>query len=277
LSATLVYLSGALGDVLLSTPALAALRAVTVGRVQLVAPRALAQLFPQLADEFINIDSARAAALFGPDAADMLQAAGSTTAIVFEPPASALPRNLRRVPRLMVHAIDATPRHCVCHHYSRFVYERLCAALGCTPPFAIPQPHACAPAAPPVAPFAVVHPGSGAPRKSAPARILADACRELQDDHAWSWQLIAGEADTAAARRFCQDATLPVTVVAAPPLPELAWYLQHAQAYVGNDAGVSHLAGIAGARGVVFFGPTDPQIWRPLGSSLVVRRFEQEF
>lgn len=276
LAATLVYLSGALGDVLLSTPALAALRAVTAGNIQLVAPRALAQLFPQLADEFINIDSARAAALFAPDAAEMLEAARITTAIVFEPPASALPRNLRRVPQLVVHAIDATPRQCVGRHYGRFVFERLCAALACAPVFTVPLPRMVAPATPPAAPFAVVHPGSGAPRKSAPARLLANACRELQGAHTWSWLLIAGEADMTAAQRFGQDANLPLTIVAAPPLPELAWYLHHAQAYVGNDTGVSHLAGMAGARGVVFFGPTDPRIWRPLGTGLVVRRFGQE-
>ena len=61
MAATLVYLSGALGDLLLSTPALAAVRHACAGStVQLVAPRALAQLYPQLADTFIDSDSARA-------------------------------------------------------------------------------------------------------------------------------------------------------------------------------------------------------------------------
>ena len=44
--------------------------------------------------------------------------------------------------------------------------------------------------------------------------------------------------------------------------------LQMARAYVGNDSGISHLAGAAGTSGIVFFGPTKSAIWRPLGSGL---------
>jgi len=274
LSATLVYLSGALGDLLLSTPALAAIRHVCAGTaLQFVAPRALAQLYPQLADTFIDIDSAHAAALFGPDAAAMLHAAQIATAIVFAPPASALVRNLCQIPQLTVHAIDVTPRLCVAQHYSQFVHDRLCAALGCALPFGIPQPCATAPSSPAAQPFAVVHPGSGAPRKTAAPTLLAAACHDLQGKQDWQWLLVGGEADAQAVRAFRAEFSRPVAVVTNPTLPELAWYLNHAQAYVGNDSGVSHLAGIVGARGTVFFGPTDPQVWRPLGTTLAVRRF----
>lgn len=271
---TLVYLSGALGDLLLSTPALAAVRHVCAGStVQLVAPRALAQLYPQLADTFIDSDSARAAALFGPDAAAMLHAAKVVTAIVFEPPASALARNLRQVPNLVVHAVDATPQQCVAQHYSQFVHARLCAVLGDSLPFVIPQPRAVAPQPPPVVPFAVVHPGSGAPRKTAPAHMLATMCHDLHGTHDWQWLIVGGEADGQAVRAFRAAFSRPATVVTNPALPELAWYLRHAQAYVGNDSGVSHLAGIVGARGAVLFGPTDPQIWCPLGATLSIQHF----
>ncbi len=43
--------------------------------------------------------------------------------------------------------------------------------------------------------------------------------------------------------------------------------------YVGNDSGISHLAGILGCQGAVLFGPTDPSIWRPQGNALDVVRF----
>ena len=46
--------------------------------------------------------------------------------------------------------------------------------------------------------------------------------------------------------------------------------LSRADLYVGNDSGVSHLAGAMGARGVVIFGPTCPEQWRPLGGALTV-------
>jgi heptosyltransferase III len=41
--------------------------------------------------------------------------------------------------------------------------------------------------------------------------------------------------------------------------------------FVGNDSGISHLAAAAGAPGVVIFGPTNLERWRPLGRTTVMR------
>jgi ADP-heptose:LPS heptosyltransferase len=42
--------------------------------------------------------------------------------------------------------------------------------------------------------------------------------------------------------------------------------------FVGNDSGVSHLAAATGTPGVVIFGPTSPDRWRPLGDIAVIAR-----
>ena len=55
-------------------------------------------------------------------------------------------------------------------------------------------------------------------------------------------------------------------------LLQVAALLSQADFYLGNDSGVSHLAGAVGARGVVLFGPTLPQQWRPLGGNLSIIR-----
>jgi heptosyltransferase-3 len=56
-------------------------------------------------------------------------------------------------------------------------------------------------------------------------------------------------------------------------LGEVAAIARMARAFVGNDSGVSHLAAAAGGgRGVVLFGPTDPERWRPLGAVRIIRR-----
>ncbi len=47
-----------------------------------------------------------------------------------------------------------------------------------------------------------------------------------------------------------------------------------AAAFLGNDSGPAHLAGLLGLKGVVLFGPSDPLIWRPFGGTLVVRGFD---
>jgi ADP-heptose:LPS heptosyltransferase len=49
------------------------------------------------------------------------------------------------------------------------------------------------------------------------------------------------------------------------PLSTVAGLARLAAGFVGNDSGVSHLAAAAGAPGVVIFGSTDPERWRPLG------------
>ncbi len=56
-------------------------------------------------------------------------------------------------------------------------------------------------------------------------------------------------------------------------LAQVASILSRATLYIGNDSGVSHLAGAVGARGVAIFGPTRPDQWRPLGGAITVVRY----
>jgi heptosyltransferase-2 len=56
------------------------------------------------------------------------------------------------------------------------------------------------------------------------------------------------------------------------PLPDLAALLARAALFVGHDSGVAHLAGAVDAPGVVLFGPTEPERWRPLGRRMVTLR-----
>ncbi len=55
-------------------------------------------------------------------------------------------------------------------------------------------------------------------------------------------------------------------------LAQVASILSRATLYIGNDSGVSHLAGAVGARGLAIFGPTRPEQWRPLGRAITVVR-----
>jgi hypothetical protein len=49
--------------------------------------------------------------------------------------------------------------------------------------------------------------------------------------------------------------------------------LASAPRYVGNDSGVSHLAGAVARQGVVLFGPTRAARWRPRGGGLRALEF----
>ena len=55
-------------------------------------------------------------------------------------------------------------------------------------------------------------------------------------------------------------------------LVDLAAVLSRAALYVGNDSGVSHLAGAVGTAGAALYGPTDPRRWGPLSTRMVALR-----
>jgi ADP-heptose:LPS heptosyltransferase len=112
----------------------------------------------------------------------------------------------------------------------------------------------------------LIHSGSGSPAKNWPAERFAAVIRALRRPV----RLIVGEADQSAA------AHLAGPRLDHPSLEELAARLAGCHAYLGNDSGVSHLAGLCGARSVVMFGPTDPAVWRPIGPSVKVFSFETD-
>jgi ADP-heptose:LPS heptosyltransferase len=47
------------------------------------------------------------------------------------------------------------------------------------------------------------------------------------------------------------------------PLAELARELQQCTAFVGHDSGISHLAAAVGLPGLILWGDTMEEIWRP--------------
>ena len=115
----------------------------------------------------------------------------------------------------------------------------------------------------------VVHPGSGSPAKNWPATRFAEVIAALNAPV----RLIVGEADADAACAVEASLGHPLARLEQPPLHELAARLAGCRAYVGNDSGVSHLAGLCGTRTVVLFGPTSPIVWRPLGPDVHVLSF----
>lgn len=56
-------------------------------------------------------------------------------------------------------------------------------------------------------------------------------------------------------------------------IPAAAVLLSGADAYVGHDAGMTHLAAGLGLPTVALFGPTDPGVWGPLGPVVTILRF----
>jgi ADP-heptose:LPS heptosyltransferase len=56
------------------------------------------------------------------------------------------------------------------------------------------------------------------------------------------------------------------------PLAELAGRLAACRAFVGHDSGISHLAAAVGLPGLVLWGDTAEEIWRPPSEKVIVLR-----
>jgi ADP-heptose:LPS heptosyltransferase len=115
--------------------------------------------------------------------------------------------------------------------------------------------------------YIVVLPGSGSPAKNWPAENFVALAKKLTSRS--RSLVILGPAESDLETLF---ATSGLLTVANAELAEVAALARLSHGFVGNDSGVSHLAAAAGAKGLAIFGPTDPERWRPLGRTTVIRR-----
>jgi hypothetical protein len=104
--------------------------------------------------------------------------------------------------------------------------------------------------------FAAIHPFAGSAKKRWPLGRFRELARRLERDMPVEW--CAGpEDDLPGARRF-------------DDLYELACWLATARIYIGNDSGPTHLAAAAGTPVVALFGPSDPAVWAPRGPHVAI-------
>ena len=115
----------------------------------------------------------------------------------------------------------------------------------------------------------LIHPGSGGKRKrwdSAGFSAVAQWWKLSRPRQTREVIVLLGPAEKAERQRWQTVGR----VVHEYPVWSVAALLGRVSLYLGNDSGVSHLAGSVGARGSVIFGPTCPEQWRPLGGELSV-------
>jgi len=122
--------------------------------------------------------------------------------------------------------------------------------------------------------FLVVQPGSGSASKNWPAEQFAATIEAVRLRLGLPTVVLAGPADAAAIQRLSHLTARPVPVLADLPLLVVAAVLLRARAYLGNDSGLAHLAGQLGLPTLALFGPTDPELWRPLGPRVHALRAE---
>jgi heptosyltransferase-3 len=119
-----------------------------------------------------------------------------------------------------------------------------------------------------------LHPGSGSASKNWSVEGWACVGELFWQEHpSGEIVLVGGEAD-GGELAFLEKAWAGRRVRRARglSLPLLAAVLAECGFYAGHDSGVSHLAAAAGARCVLLFGPTDPKVWAPANPGVRVLR-----
>ena len=129
-------------------------------------------------------------------------------------------------------------------------------------------------------PIVAIHAGSGSKKKNWPPEnwieLFSNNNRfsRVRDEVIKNLPLIivSGEADkTQIAQLEHAWKDRDVRFAKNLPLPRLAAVLEHT-IFVGHDSGISHLAAAAGANCILLFGPTNPDVWAPRNENVQVLR-----
>jgi len=132
-------------------------------------------------------------------------------------------------------------------------------------------------------PVVAIHLGSGGAEKNWPLRSWIELASSIRGASAAedepgrkekrpSLVVVSGEADEAQTAQFERDwKYCGLRFAKNLQLPHLAAVLEHTM-FVGHDSGVSHLAAAAGANCILLFGPTNPDVWAPRNENVRVLR-----
>lgn len=121
-------------------------------------------------------------------------------------------------------------------------------------------------------PIVAVHPGSGSAAKNWPIENWVSLCQWiLETRRATTLLIVTGEADKTRMRSL--QSALPSSAVRFAEnlaLPRLAAVFERCDLFLGHDSGISHVAAAVGTRCILLFGPSDPRVWAPANSGVTV-------
>ncbi len=115
-------------------------------------------------------------------------------------------------------------------------------------------------------PFVAVHPGARWWFKSWPAERFAGVIDHAQGKLGVRVALLGGDRDAGIVEAILGHVETPTrSLVGRLEVLELAALMRCAALYVGNDNGPMHIAAAMGTPVVGLFGPSDPVVWGPAG------------
>lgn len=113
----------------------------------------------------------------------------------------------------------------------------------------------------------LIHPGSGSAGKNWPVESYIQLAGKLQSALDLTAVFSIGEADQEIGSLLQQTG---VAILSGMSLVELAAVVAESCGYIGNDSGITHLAAATGVPVIALFGPTDSAIWAPRSPNVQV-------
>lgn len=278
-----VIRTGALGDVLLTLPAVHALRLNYPGsRIQVVGSATNWSVAGPCVDEVLSADSGMFASMVSGDPTRELRAWARQIELIVaftswdpRPAATALD----------IPVIWRTPFPPPGIHASSWLLEAIpgCATGDARSPFrhdflGLSATERAAGtgalAGLGLADAFLLHPGAGSDWKRwAPERFAEVAEALRRSGHTVG--LVIDPADEAVTAAVQSRLSQPLPVI-REVVRKLAGLLSASRGFLGVDSGVTHLAAMSGIPVVALFGPTDPANWAPLGNTQLVRHCKQK-
>ncbi|MFO7642488.1 MAG: glycosyltransferase family 9 protein [Candidatus Competibacteraceae bacterium] len=285
----LVLRGGAIGDFMLTLPALCALRRQWPDAyLEIIGYPHIAELARAagLADHIDSLDRARIAMLFsdrpGPDPALRAHIRSFHFVLSYlHDPNGVVVENLRRSGSKQVLYGSPKPSAAGLHaadHLLRPLEELALFEAGAVPRLDLLPRHRDAGHArlaqlglrggrPPVA----LHPGSGSPSKNWPVERFINLALALAKRGVAPF-FLTGEADLPALESIRRAAPKDIPLVRGLSLLETAELLSACPFFAGNDSGITHLAAALQCRCWAIFGPSDPSVWGPRGAHVSILR-----
>jgi len=270
----LLLRGGAIGDFILTLPALAALRHhFPTAQVEVMGYPHIACLaaLAGLAHAVHPIEARPLAAFFArnatldPAATGFFAGFDVIVSYLYDPD-RIFRENVGRCSRAQFLQAAHRPDERALTHATEVFLEplRALAIFDADPTPRIPLPTDAPPNEPPCI---AVHPGSGSERKNWPEDRWLELLTRLTHEHDLPVLLVGGEAEGERLHRLAS--ALPHDrrrLARRLPLDQLAPLLSRCRLFLGHDSGITHLAAALGVPCVVLWGPTNPAIWRPRGS-----------
>lgn len=118
--------------------------------------------------------------------------------------------------------------------------------------------------------IAILHPGSGGRHKCWHDENFISVAEQLAARGVQPIFLLGPAEEERLGASVQRQFEAAAPVLTGLTLTDVVQVLSQADVFIGNDSGVSHIAGAMGKKTIAIFGPTDPTLYRPLGPAVTV-------